>query len=197
MLDSFLPILIFPQTMAPNFRRGFPSILSFALMAIVFVRKCLLMISYWKIQKMTDSMQFWRISCTSANWGRMLKHILINHHPRTWSWRQTISTQGTLSHSQVAMVPKKSRTLWASSKNVTECEWRRPWVSPRRKGQARRIDCLNNETGGRNLNSLEHCALLVVAARILGYVARHECGFKILPISVATSWHKRRSRILF
>ena len=46
MLDSFLPILIFPQTMAPNFRRGFPSILSFALMAIVFVRKCLLMISY-------------------------------------------------------------------------------------------------------------------------------------------------------
>ncbi|PVH89465.1 pantothenate transporter liz1 [Cadophora sp. DSE1049] len=35
--NSFLPILIFPQTMAPDFRRGFPSILAFALMAIVFV----------------------------------------------------------------------------------------------------------------------------------------------------------------
>lgn len=37
--DSFLPILIFPQTMAPDFKRGFPSILAFALMAIIFVGK--------------------------------------------------------------------------------------------------------------------------------------------------------------
>ncbi|KAH7232996.1 pantothenate transporter liz1 [Fusarium tricinctum] len=29
--NSFLPILIFPQTMAPKFERGFPSVLSFAL----------------------------------------------------------------------------------------------------------------------------------------------------------------------
>ncbi|KAK1534593.1 uncharacterized protein CCOS01_03345 [Colletotrichum costaricense] len=36
-LDSFLPILIFPQTMAPTFERGFPSILSFALAAVVLV----------------------------------------------------------------------------------------------------------------------------------------------------------------
>ncbi|KAK1993601.1 pantothenate transporter liz1 [Colletotrichum falcatum] len=35
--NSFLPILIFPQTMAPRFERGFPSILSFALAAIVLV----------------------------------------------------------------------------------------------------------------------------------------------------------------
>ncbi|KAJ0331094.1 hypothetical protein COL5a_002627 [Colletotrichum fioriniae] len=35
--NSFLPILIFPQTMAPTFERGFPSILSFALAAVVLV----------------------------------------------------------------------------------------------------------------------------------------------------------------
>ncbi|KAF6831385.1 pantothenate transporter liz1 [Colletotrichum plurivorum] len=35
--NSFLPILIFPQTMAPKFERGFPSILSFALGAVVLV----------------------------------------------------------------------------------------------------------------------------------------------------------------
>lgn len=35
--DSFLPILIFPQTMAPSFRNGFPAILSFSLIAIVLV----------------------------------------------------------------------------------------------------------------------------------------------------------------
>ncbi|KAF4869121.1 Pantothenate transporter liz1 [Colletotrichum siamense] len=35
--NSFLPILIFPQTMAPKFERGFPSILSFALAAVVLV----------------------------------------------------------------------------------------------------------------------------------------------------------------
>ncbi|KAH7014107.1 pantothenate transporter liz1 [Microdochium trichocladiopsis] len=31
--NSFLPILIFPQTMAPKFQRGFPSLLAFALTA--------------------------------------------------------------------------------------------------------------------------------------------------------------------
>ncbi|KAL2873483.1 hypothetical protein SGCOL_011326 [Colletotrichum sp. CLE4] len=35
--NSFLPILIFPQTMAPTFERGFPSILAFALAAVVLV----------------------------------------------------------------------------------------------------------------------------------------------------------------
>jgi MFS transporter, ACS family, pantothenate transporter len=39
VLDSFLPILIFPQTMAPKFENGFPSILSFALIAVCFMRK--------------------------------------------------------------------------------------------------------------------------------------------------------------
>lgn len=38
-LDSFLPILIFPQTMAPDFKRGFPSILAFALAAVALVCK--------------------------------------------------------------------------------------------------------------------------------------------------------------
>lgn len=37
--NSFLPILIFPQTTGPRFERGFPSILSFALVAIVLMRK--------------------------------------------------------------------------------------------------------------------------------------------------------------
>jgi hypothetical protein len=37
--DSFLPILIFPQTMSPSFRYGFPSILAFSLMAILLVGK--------------------------------------------------------------------------------------------------------------------------------------------------------------
>ncbi|KAF9769455.1 hypothetical protein IL306_013119 [Fusarium sp. DS 682] len=32
--NSFLPILIFPQTMAPKFERGFPSLLAFALGAV-------------------------------------------------------------------------------------------------------------------------------------------------------------------
>ncbi|KAK1459753.1 pantothenate transporter liz1 [Colletotrichum melonis] len=35
--NSYLPILIFPQTMAPTFERGFPSILSFALAAVILV----------------------------------------------------------------------------------------------------------------------------------------------------------------
>ncbi|CZR50393.1 related to transporter protein [Phialocephala subalpina] len=35
--NSFLPILIFPQTTGPKFPRGFPSILAFALMAIILV----------------------------------------------------------------------------------------------------------------------------------------------------------------
>ncbi|TDZ30016.1 Pantothenate transporter liz1 [Colletotrichum spinosum] len=35
--NSFLPILIFPQTMAPKFERGFPSILAFALAAVALV----------------------------------------------------------------------------------------------------------------------------------------------------------------
>ncbi|TDZ68015.1 Pantothenate transporter liz1 [Colletotrichum trifolii] len=35
--NSFLPILIFPQTMAPKFERGFPSILGFALAAVALV----------------------------------------------------------------------------------------------------------------------------------------------------------------
>ncbi|KDN64761.1 putative pantothenate transporter liz1 [Colletotrichum sublineola] len=35
--NSVLPILIFPQTMAPTFERGFPSILSFALATVVLV----------------------------------------------------------------------------------------------------------------------------------------------------------------
>ncbi|KAH9884235.1 pantothenate transporter liz1 [Xylariomycetidae sp. FL2044] len=35
--NSFLPILIFPQTTAPNFPRGFPSILAFALVGAVLV----------------------------------------------------------------------------------------------------------------------------------------------------------------
>ncbi|KAI1339463.1 pantothenate transporter liz1 [Xylariaceae sp. FL0016] len=35
--NSFLPILIFPQTTSPTFPRGFPSILAFALIAIVLV----------------------------------------------------------------------------------------------------------------------------------------------------------------
>jgi ACS family pantothenate transporter-like MFS transporter len=37
--NSFLPILIFPQTMAPKFQRGFPSLLSFALAGCGFMRK--------------------------------------------------------------------------------------------------------------------------------------------------------------
>ncbi|CAJ2510496.1 Uu.00g133050.m01.CDS01 [Anthostomella pinea] len=35
--NSFLPILIFPQTMSPRFENGYPSILAFALIAIVLV----------------------------------------------------------------------------------------------------------------------------------------------------------------
>ncbi|KAF7187813.1 MFS transporter PfmaC [Pseudocercospora fuligena] len=33
--DSFLPILIFPQTTAPNFPRGFPSIVAFAIAGVI------------------------------------------------------------------------------------------------------------------------------------------------------------------
>lgn len=36
---SFMPILIFPQTMAPKFERGFPIVLSFAVGACGLIRK--------------------------------------------------------------------------------------------------------------------------------------------------------------
>ncbi|KAF3025507.1 hypothetical protein E8E14_007938 [Neopestalotiopsis sp. 37M] len=35
--NSFLPILIFPQTTAPRYEKGFPSILAFALIAVVLI----------------------------------------------------------------------------------------------------------------------------------------------------------------
>ncbi|KAH8898963.1 pantothenate transporter liz1 [Thozetella sp. PMI_491] len=35
--NSFLPILIFPQTTAPNYPRGFPSIVAFTVLAVIFV----------------------------------------------------------------------------------------------------------------------------------------------------------------
>lgn len=37
--DSFLPILIFPQTEGPNFPKGFPSIVSFAVAAVFLTSK--------------------------------------------------------------------------------------------------------------------------------------------------------------
>lgn len=37
--DSFLPILIFPQTTGPRFPRGFPSILAFTVMAVILTCK--------------------------------------------------------------------------------------------------------------------------------------------------------------
>lgn len=35
--DSFLPALIFPQTTAPRYKNGFPSVLAFSLISAVLV----------------------------------------------------------------------------------------------------------------------------------------------------------------
>lgn len=45
-VDSFLPILIFKQTDGPQFRKGFPSILAFALVAIVLIGKNAFLLSH-------------------------------------------------------------------------------------------------------------------------------------------------------
>lgn len=39
-VDSFLPILIFPQTEGPKFSKGFPSIVGLTVVAVVLTGEC-------------------------------------------------------------------------------------------------------------------------------------------------------------
>ncbi|KAK1544548.1 hypothetical protein CPAR01_02050 [Colletotrichum paranaense] len=89
-VDSYLPILIFPQTMAPTFERGFPSILSFALAAVILVRK----FPHFNDPQVRPSgqtdrepFQSLRISCTSISCDKKQK-LLANKLLPKLSWRE-------------------------------------------------------------------------------------------------------------